>query len=255
MIPVALAASVLGSGAAPVVVAPVVAPLAVALASLGGALVGAASPRLARVALAGGRRPDGLDLRGGGPRPADPLPGLGASAAVVAAVVTGVLAAVVVVETPPARLPLALLLVACAPALALGDLAAHRLPDRATGALALASAALALATGGAGLLLGAVASGVGAFLLLALLQAATRGGLGSGDVKLAGTLGLALGQLGTAQVALGLAAGTLLGGVAAVVLLVAGGSRASSAVPFGPWLLLGALVVAASPATLSGAHG
>jgi len=228
---------------------------AVALAGGGGAVVGAASPRLARIALAGGRRPDGLDLRASGPLPGDPLPGLGALAVVVAAVVTGLLAAVVVGETPAARIPLALLLLACAPALALGDLAAHRLPDRATGVLALAAAALALATGGAGLLLRAAVCGAGAFLVLALLQAATCGGLGSGDVKLAGALGLALGQLGAAQVALGLAAGTLLGGVAAVVLLLAGGSRASSAVPFGPWLLLGALVVAASPAPLSGVPG
>lgn len=229
--------------------------VAVALAAAGGAVVGAGSPRLARIALTGGRRAVALDLRASGPLPGDPLPGLGAPAAVVVALVTGILAAVVVVETPPARIPLALLLVACAPALALGDLAAHRLPDRATGATALVAAALALATGGAGLLLRAAACGAGAFLLLALLQAATRGGLGSGDVKLAGVLGLALGQLGVAQVALGLAAGTLLGGVAAVVLLVAGGARASSAVPFGPWLLLGALAVVASPAPLSGVPG
>ncbi|MBE3079715.1 prepilin signalpeptidase, partial [Clavibacter michiganensis subsp. michiganensis] len=54
-----------------------------------------------------------------------------------------------------------------------------------------------------------------------------------------------------AQVALGLAAGTLLGGVAATALLVAGRARASTAVPFGPWLVLGALLVAAAPSTLA----
>ncbi|RIJ60701.1 prepilin signalpeptidase, partial [Clavibacter lycopersici] len=46
-------------------------------------------------------------------------------------------------------------------------------------------------------------------------------------------------------------AGTLLGGVAATALLVGGGARASSAVPFGPWLVLGALVVASTPGTLA----
>jgi leader peptidase (prepilin peptidase)/N-methyltransferase len=219
-------------------------------AGLAGAAVGAASPRLARIALAGGRPASGLPSC-----PLDPLPGLGGAAAVIAALVTGILAAAVVAVTPSGRVPLALVLVACAPALALADLAAHRLPDRATGAAALAAAALALATGGAGLLLRAVPCGLGAFLLLALLQAATRGGVGSGDVKLAGVIGLALGQAGAAQVALGLAAGTLLGGVAATALLVGGPARASSAVPFGPWLLLGALLVAGSPATLTGAHG
>jgi leader peptidase (prepilin peptidase)/N-methyltransferase len=87
--------------------------------------------------------------------------------------------------------------------------------------------------------------------VLALLQAATAGGLGSGDVKLAGVLGLALGQVGPAQVALGLAAGTLLGGVAALALLLGGRARASTAVPFGPWLVLGALLVAGAPTALA----
>ncbi|MBF4624890.1 prepilin peptidase [Clavibacter sp. VKM Ac-2872] len=218
----------------------------VAAVGLAGAALGAASPALARVALDGGRRPGGLDAR-----PSDPLPGLGAAAAVVAALVAGILAALVLTETPPARIPVALLLVAVGPVLVLADLAAHRLPDRATAPAAVAAAALALVAGGSGLLLAAAACGAAAVAVLALLQAATGGGLGTGDVKLAGVIGLALGQLGPAQVALGLAAGTLLGGVAATALLVGGRARASTAVPFGPWLLLGALLVAAAPSTLA----
>jgi len=220
--------------------------LAVGLAGLAGAALGAVSPALARVALAGGRRADGLDAR-----PLDPLLGRGRAAAVVAALVTGILAAVVVAETPPARIPVALLLVVVGPVLVLADLAAHRLPDRATASAAVAAAALALVAGGSPLLLQAAACGAGAVLVLALLQAATGGGLGAGDVKLAGVLGLSLGQLGPAQVALGIAAGTLLGGVAATALLVGGRARASTAVPFGPWLVLGALLVAAAPSTLA----
>jgi len=220
--------------------------LAVGLAGLAGAALGAVSPALARVALAGGRRADGLDSR-----PLDPLFGLRRAAAVAAALVTGILAALVVAETPPARLPVALLLVVVGPVLVLADLAAHRLPDRATAPAAVAAAALALGAGGSPLLLQAAACGAGAALVLALLQAATGGGLGTGDVKLAGVLGLALGQLGPAQVALGIAAGTLLGGVAATALLVGGRARASTAVPFGPWLVLGALLVAAAPSTLA----
>nr|WP_228494916.1 prepilin peptidase [Clavibacter sp. VKM Ac-2873] len=165
--------------------------------------------------------------------------------------VTGALAAVIVAETPPARIPVALLLGAVGPVLVLADLAAHRLPDRATAPAAVAAAALALATGGSGLLLQAASCGAGAVIVLALLQAATGGGIGTGDVKLAGVIGLALGQLGSAEVALGLAAGTLLGGVAATALLVGGRARAATAVPFGPWLLLGALLVAAAPSTLA----
>ncbi|WP_317230594.1 prepilin peptidase, partial [Clavibacter sp. MX14-G9D] len=150
-----------------------------------------------------------------------------------------------------ARLPLALLLLAVGPVLVVADLAAHRLPDRAMGPAAVAAAALALAAGGPGLLVQALMGGLGAVLVLALLQAATAGGLGSGDVKLAGVIGLVLGQLGAAQVALGLAAGTLLGGVAALALLVVDRRRAPAAIPFGPWLLLGALLVAASPTTIA----
>ncbi len=70
---------------------PAVAPALSVAAGLAGAAVGAWSPALARVALAGGRRPDGLDAR-----PLDPLPGLGRTAALVAAPVTGALAALVV---------------------------------------------------------------------------------------------------------------------------------------------------------------
>ncbi|OUE19902.1 Type IV leader peptidase family protein [Clavibacter michiganensis] len=225
---------------------PAASPALVVAAGLAGSAVGAVSPALARLALAGGRRPDGLDAR-----PLVPLPGLGRAAAVVAALVTAILAAVVVAETPPARIPVALLVVAVGPVLVLADLADHRLPDRATAPAAVAAAALALATGGSGLLLQAAACGAGAALVLALLQSATGGGLGTGDVKLAGVVGLALGQLGPAQVALGLAAGTLLGGVAATALLVGGRARASTAVPFGPWLVLGALLVASAPSSLS----
>ncbi|CAQ03079.1 prepilin signalpeptidase [Clavibacter sepedonicus] len=206
---------------------PASAPALLVAVGIAGAALGAASPALARAALAGGRRPDGLDAR-----PLDPLPGLGRVAAVVAALVAGTLAALVVAETPPARIPVALLVVAVGPVLVLADLAAHRLPDRATAPAAVAAAALALVAGGSGLLVQAAACG-------------------AGDVKLAGVIGLALGQLGPAQVALGLAAGTMLGGVATTALLVAGRARASTAVPFGPWLVLGALVVVSAPRTLA----
>lgn len=221
-------------------------PALLAAAGLAGAALGAGSPTLARVALAGGRRPHGL-----GAHPLDPLPGLGRTAAVVAALVTGILAAVITAETPSARIPVALLVLAAGPVLVLADLAAHRLPDRATAPAAVAAATVALITGGSGLLLQAAACGAGAVAVLALLQAATRGGLGTGDVKLAGVIGLALGQLGPGELALGLAAGTLLGGVAATALLVGGRARAATAVPFGPWLVLGALLVAAAPTTLA----
>ena len=240
-------------------------PLSAALVGFGGlwgAAVGAVAPALARWALAGGRGldlvPPAVDPSAARPPAADPptglgrrSTGLGRRSAAVAALATGALTAAVVAGTPTARLPLALLLLAVGPVLVVADLAAHRLPDRATGPAAVAAAAVALAAGGPGLLVQALMGGLGAVLVLALLQAATAGGLGSGDVKLAGVIGLVLGQLGAAQVALGLAAGTLLGGVAALALLVVDRRRAPAAIPFGPWLLLGALLVAASPTTIA----
>lgn len=65
------------------------------------------------------------------------------------------------------------------------------------------------------------------------------GGMGYGDVRLSGLLGLALGPLGTAPVFVALLSGTLLGALAGLVLRLARGERH---VPYGPFLLLGALV-------------
>ena len=64
-------------------------------------------------------------------------------------------------------------------------------------------------------------------------------GLGYGDVRLSGLLGLALGWVGWAELLLGIWSGLLLGGVlGALVALV----RRRRDNPFGPFMLLGALV-------------
>ena len=66
-------------------------------------------------------------------------------------------------------------------------------------------------------------------------------GMGFGDVRLAGVLGLALGLLGWGHLALGVYAGFLLGGVGGL-LLSATGVVDKGAYPFGPFMLLGAVV-------------
>jgi leader peptidase (prepilin peptidase)/N-methyltransferase len=135
------------------------------------------------------------------------------------------------------------------------DLGCRRLPDLLVGsAFAGCVVPLALATtvdGTPDRLLraafGATAMGV-SYLVLALLP---RSGLGFGDVKLAGVLGLALGWLGWPAVLLGLALPHLLGGPVAVVLLLTGRAERETALPFGPALLAGALlavVITAHPA-------
>lgn len=65
-------------------------------------------------------------------------------------------------------------------------------------------------------------------------------GLGRGDVKTAGLLGLAAGYLGWAHLAVGMIAGPLLGGVAVMIGLATGRLTRKSMVPYGPALIVGA---------------
>ncbi|WP_185996505.1 prepilin peptidase [Nocardioides campestrisoli] len=66
-------------------------------------------------------------------------------------------------------------------------------------------------------------------------------GLGYGDVRLSGVLGLALGHLGWAELLTGLYSGFLLGGVGGGLLALIGVADRKG-VPFGPFMVLGALV-------------
>ena len=78
-------------------------------------------------------------------------------------------------------------------------------------------------------------------------------GMGFGDVKLAGVLGLYLAHLGIAQLVVGAFAAFLLGGLFAIVLLALRRVARTSGIPFGPWMLAGAwlgAVVGAPLATL-----
>jgi leader peptidase (prepilin peptidase)/N-methyltransferase len=142
----------------------------------------------------------------------------------------------------PAYLALAFLCVV----LAVIDASTRLLPNRITypafpimlGLLLLASVGLGdlgrLARG----LLAALAVGA-FFLLLALISPR---GMGLGDVKLAPTLGLALGWLSWGAVAFGVFAGFLLGGVAGLAAIALLGLTRKSLLPFGPWLVTGALL-------------
>jgi leader peptidase (prepilin peptidase)/N-methyltransferase len=66
-------------------------------------------------------------------------------------------------------------------------------------------------------------------------------GMGMGDVKLAGLIGLVLGSLGLRFVGVAAGAAIVLGGLGGLVALAMGRSR-KSAIPFGPYLALGAIV-------------
>jgi leader peptidase (prepilin peptidase)/N-methyltransferase len=88
-------------------------------------------------------------------------------------------------------------------------------------------------------LIGLAAFG-GGLLMIALISPK---GMGMGDVKLAGLIGLALGAVSLSRVGVAAGVAILLGGLGAVAALAAGRGR-KSALPFGPFLAAGAAVAA-----------
>lgn len=82
-----------------------------------------------------------------------------------------------------------------------------------------------------------VAAG-GTFVVLAALSILGRGALGGGDVKMMAVVGLWLGQ----EVILALTIGFILGGVAAVVLLLLRRAGRKDFFAFGPFLIIGTLL-------------
>jgi leader peptidase (prepilin peptidase)/N-methyltransferase len=122
---------------------------------------------------------------------------------------------------------------------ALIDLEHRIIPNKLTGVGALLALGLGTALDPAGeptrLIAGAAAGG---FLLAAAL--AYPGGMGMGDVKLAGVMGLFLGAAVAPAILIALLSGVLLG----AVIVARKGARAGrkTAVPFGPFLALGGIV-------------
>jgi leader peptidase (prepilin peptidase) / N-methyltransferase len=84
--------------------------------------------------------------------------------------------------------------------------------------------------------IGLLAYGGGLFLVALVSR-----GMGMGDVKLAALLGLVLGSIGLRFVAVAASGGVLVGGLAGVGALIAGRGR-KSAIPFGPSMVVGAIV-------------
>lgn len=67
-------------------------------------------------------------------------------------------------------------------------------------------------------------------------------GMGFGDVKLAGVLGLYLGWTGWGALVVGAFAAFVLGGVFSLLLVATRGAGRKTAIPFGPWMIVGAAV-------------
>jgi len=147
------------------------------------------------------------------------------------------------------ELPALLYLVAISVALALIDIDTKRLPDAIVLPSYLVGAALlALASwnpGGTSDWSALVRALIGCATLFAIyfvLILIYPAGMGFGDVKLAGVLGLYLGWYGWAALAVGWFAAFVLGGLFAIGLLILGKARRRSGIPFGPWMLVGAFV-------------
>ena len=114
-------------------------------------------------------------------------------------------------------------------------------PATAVGAAALAGTAW---RSGAPLRLGtAAATAAGAYAAFAVLHALNPDGLGYGDVRLSGLLGLYLGWLGPAAMLTAALLGAL-GAAAAALVLLAQRRGPGATLPFGPFLAGGAAAVA-----------
>ncbi|WP_307858523.1 prepilin peptidase [Microbacterium flavescens] len=134
--------------------------------------------------------------------------------------------------------------VAISIALTLIDLETHRLPDvivlpsYVVGLVLFAGAAWlsgewdALLRGGVGM--------IALYVFYFVLRLVRPGGMGGGDVKLAGVVGLYLGWVGWGALAVGAFAAFLVGGVVGIALIATRRAGRKTAIPFGPFMLIGA---------------
>ncbi|QAY73130.1 prepilin peptidase [Agromyces protaetiae] len=128
--------------------------------------------------------------------------------------------------------------------LTLIDLDTHRLPNAIVGPAAIGLGGLVVVTslvsGHPDAIWRSAAGGAALFAAYLLLAYVSRGGMGLGDVKLAGVIGIVLGYFGWPELVVGAFAAFLYGGVVAIVLLALGRADRKTGVPFGPAMLLGA---------------
>ena len=78
------------------------------------------------------------------------------------------------------------------------------------------------------------------FAFYSILSLIRPAGMGGGDVKLAGVIGLYLGWIGWGAVAVGAFAAFLFGGLYGIALILLRRAGRRTAIPFGPWMILGA---------------
>jgi leader peptidase (prepilin peptidase)/N-methyltransferase len=153
---------------------------------------------------------------------------------------TAVLAVAVLLVAHSARdVVLGLVLVGILVPVALIDLDHRIIPNKITAPAAILAIAIGLALKPAAVPEQLIAGAAAAGFLLVFVLAYPRG-MGMGDVKLAGVLGLFLGREVAVAILVAVIAGTVLGAAVIARLGVQRGRK--TAVPFGPFLALGGVV-------------
>ena len=167
--------------------------------------------------------------------------------ALVAGAVTAILLGGLAARVHPALvLAAACWLAVCAVPLACTDMAVQRLPDPLTGAAYAGTVVLLLLAAAVGgpwsALLRALLGGLalaGFYLLLILISPS---GMSLGDVKLAASLGTLLAWFGWRLLIAGGFAGLCLGAIAAGALLASQRVSRKHLIPFGPFMIAGAVL-------------
>jgi len=159
---------------------------------------------------------------------------------------------------PVAVLPAFLFLAAVSIALALVDIDTFRLPfvivapSYPVAAVLLGGASLVERDNGSALR--ALVGGAALWLLYRLLHAVYPRGMGYGDVRLAGVLGMYLGWLGWSALVTGAFFGFVVGGLGGIVVVVAGRGSLKTHIPYGPYMLVGAWLGAVWGPSVAGAY-
>ncbi|MEU1675493.1 A24 family peptidase [Streptomyces roseifaciens] len=183
---------------------------------------------------------------GAGPEAPERCPAYGPAVVAAPLICALVCAALAVAVGPRPELVVWLLLAPFAAVLAVVDATVHRLPDILTlplaGAAVVLLGAASLVPGHGGSWAGAVTGALalaGVYFVLFLIHP---NGMGFGDVKLALVVGAALGWYGWAVLFVGFFLGISLGAAYGIGLMVLRRADRKSAMPFGPFMLIGAFL-------------
>ena len=143
-------------------------------------------------------------------------------------------------------LPAYLYFAATGVALAMIDLAHRRLPNSIVlPSYAVLAVLLTIASAQSGDWWALARAGIGTAIVFGAyfaLAFAYPAGMGFGDVKLAGVIGAVLGYLSWRALAVGAFGGFVLGAVGGVAVIALGRGGRKTAIPFGPFMIMGALV-------------